>query len=56
MATAGAISSSDDAKDTAVEDGIPIPNFFEAVRVETVCDIAGNTRDDVDPGAEWLST
>lgn len=41
VAIAGAISSSDAMKDTAVEDGKQIPNFSHARRVET---FAGNRR------------
>jgi len=34
VAIAGPISSSDDAKDTAVEDGIAIPIFLDSLRAE----------------------
>ena len=50
MAIAGPISSSDDAKDTAVEDGIAIPIFCLSIRAEPLgSNRGGSTRDYVDP-------
>lgn len=50
MAIQGRSPQSDDAKDTAVEDGIAIPNFFLSLRAEPLgSNRGGRTRDCVDP-------
>ena len=45
MAIAGPISSSDDAKDTAVEDGIAIPIFYDSIRAEPLAGNRGGVRE-----------
>ena len=57
MAIAGPISSSDDAKATAVEDGIAIPIFYLCLRAEPLGSNRGGVREIVwIPVAERLRT